>query len=336
MSSRSRLTEATIIQNIEKDCSLRGYIFKKIVELNGGKTKLLIYCPIHDFCWEVRYDSFYSKKSSCPRCSKDKFRLSKSEILKRVKEIDYSIENKFYKKEETSFKEISNSTVIQANDVFFKRICDKHGEYFTSYDHILGGRGCPCCNKPTLTKKLILDNVREIDSSIENKLYRKEENYFIEIEKSIGSIKTYLKRYCPKHGEYFTSYNNIINHNRGCPCCNSSKGEKEIEIYLKNNNIKFISQYKIKNDTFQSRKSNSVFIDFRIKLDGRIYFIEYNGKQHYQSIEYFGGNDKFVAQQDRDSEVRTYCLTNNIELIEIPYSIKFSEIKELLNKYLKK
>jgi hypothetical protein len=337
MSSKlKKLTEDIIIKNIEEDCFLREYVFKKIIKFDGGKTKLLIYCPIHDSCWEVRYDSFYHRKSLCPKCSTDLRRLSRSEILKRVKEVDSTIENKFYKKSKDGFEEISDKDIITANDIFLKRICPKHGDYFTSYDHILGGRGCPSCNKPILTKESIINNTTELDSSVENKLYKKEKGHFIEIDNPIGSIKTYLKRNCSKHGEYFTSYNNIITHTRGCPCCKFSKGEKEIEMYLKNNNIDFISQYKIKNEIFQSRESNSVFIDFMIKFSDQTYFIEYNGKQHYQSVEYFGGEEKFRLQQERDNEVRVFCSNNNIKLIEIPYSIKLFKIKELLNKYFKK
>lgn len=179
MSSKlKKLTEDIIIQNIEQDCLLRGYTFKKIIKFNGGKTKLLIYCPIHDSCWEVRYDSFYHRKSSCPKCSADLRRLSRSEILRRVKKVDPTIENKFYKKSKNGFEEISDEDSTCANDMFFKRTCLKHGYYFTSYDHILGGRKCPACNKPTLTKELIINNVREIDSSIENKLYKKEKKLF--------------------------------------------------------------------------------------------------------------------------------------------------------------
>ena len=44
------------------------------------------------------------------------------------------------------------------------------------------------------------------------------------------------------------------------------------------------------------------------------------GQQHYQAIDYFGGEEKFKQQQLRDNIKRNYCLNKNIPLIEIPYT----------------
>lgn len=47
--------------------------------------------------------------------------------------------------------------------------------------------------------------------------------------------------------------------------------------------------------------------------------IEVNGKQHYESIEYFGGDKTFKLQQKRDKIKQEYCIQNNIILITIPH-----------------
>ena len=47
--------------------------------------------------------------------------------------------------------------------------------------------------------------------------------------------------------------------------------------------------------------------------------IEYQGKQHYEQSEYFGGEDSFIKQRKYDALKKEYCKIHNIKLIEIPY-----------------
>lgn len=75
--------------------------------------------------------------------------------------------------------------------------------------------------------------------------------------------------------------------------------------------------------------------DFAIFNEGEIkYAIEYNGKQHYEPIEYFGGEKQFKNQKRRDNIKRKFCKKNNIKLIEIPYWVEDIEdfLKTNLNK----
>ena len=44
--------------------------------------------------------------------------------------------------------------------------------------------------------------------------------------------------------------------------------------------------------------------------------IEYQGEQHYRSVEYFGGYNKFHEQEKMDSLKRTKCLERGIKLLE--------------------
>ena len=65
----------------------------------------------------------------------------------------------------------------------------------------------------------------------------------------------------------------------------------------------------------------------RIKWLGRqhfdIYFpelniaVEYQGQQHYESIEFFGGDDAFKKNIQRDNLKRKKCLANNCDLIYV-------------------
>ena len=47
--------------------------------------------------------------------------------------------------------------------------------------------------------------------------------------------------------------------------------------------------------------------------------IEYNGQQHYQPVEYFGGKNGIEYRMANDELKRRYCSDNGISLVVIPY-----------------
>ena len=48
--------------------------------------------------------------------------------------------------------------------------------------------------------------------------------------------------------------------------------------------------------------------------------IEYDGEQHFKPIEFFGGEEAFQKQQERDQKKDEWCKENNIPLLRIPYT----------------
>jgi hypothetical protein len=66
--------------------------------------------------------------------------------------------------------------------------------------------------------------------------------------------------------------------------------------------------------------------DFYIPETGIIF--EYDGIQHFESIDYYGGEEKFIKRIHSDKEKNSYCQNNNIKLVRIPYtSKKITDIK---------
>jgi len=59
--------------------------------------------------------------------------------------------------------------------------------------------------------------------------------------------------------------------------------------------------------------------------------IEYNGKQHYEAIEFFGGQAGFEYQLQRDQKKRQKCLDNNCILFELKYDYDEENYTNLLN-----
>ena len=61
--------------------------------------------------------------------------------------------------------------------------------------------------------------------------------------------------------------------------------------------------------------------------------IEYQGRQHYDAIDYFGGEAKLLMQREMDADKRRKCQNNGVKLIEWSYKEKltFSNVLSFLN-----
>lgn len=97
-----------------------------------------------------------------------------------------------------------------------------------------------------------------------------------------------------------------------------SLGEQAVEKWLLEHNIKFNIE-----DTFEDLKGiNDGYLRFDFKILDKPILIEFQGLQHYQPVEFFGGEEQFKIQQIHDRLKRNYCKAHNLRLIEIPYNYK--------------
>lgn len=119
------------------------------------------------------------------------------------------------------------------------------------------------------------------------------------------------------------SYNDLV---RGkainCPNCTvKSKGENQIKTILIENNIPFVYNKEYFKDLLGDK--GLLRYDF-ILLDNNIPYrlIEFDGLQHYQSIGYFGGQERFQLQKKYDNIKNEYAKKHNIPLVRIPYTEK--------------
>lgn len=101
-----------------------------------------------------------------------------------------------------------------------------------------------------------------------------------------------------------------------CPECKRSKGEKLVSKYLDDHNIPYEKEKVIE------IKNKKLRFDFFIILNNKTSVIEYNGIQHYEPIDFYGGEDSFLKQQINDQDKQEYCKDNNIDLIIIKYNDK--------------
>lgn len=110
-----------------------------------------------------------------------------------------------------------------------------------------------------------------------------------------------------------------------CGCRTVSKGEELIEKILINNHVNYEKQYSFS----ECKYIRPLKFDFAIiENDEPIYLIEYNGKQHYEPIGYFGGRKEYEKNKLRDLIKDNYCKKNNIPLLKLPYTLTVEEINE--------
>lgn len=98
---------------------------------------------------------------------------------------------------------------------------------------------------------------------------------------------------------------------KSCGCLRSM-GEQQISQILRENNISFKQEI-----FFEDLKGDSkyLYFDFGIYSNDKLrYLIEYQGQQHYEPMEYFGGQSRFQKQIKYDKKKKDYCQLHNIPL----------------------
>lgn len=190
-------------------------------------------------------------------------------------------------------------------------------EWYVIPNSILHGSGCPECgirkqiDRQTKTHDQYIQEVAEINPNIEV------------IGIYAGDGMPILHR-CKKDGHEWHARPCNILQGQGCPKCNTSKGEKIIANWLITNNISYEPQ-----KTFDGCR-NKLPLPFDFYLTDYNIAIEYNGKQHYEPIDYFGGQKAFDNVIMRDKIKEDYCRKNNIRLIKIAYNTNiYEELQKL-------
>ena len=123
-------------------------------------------------------------------------------------------------------------------------------------------------------------------------------------------------------------------HIKSCGCL-SSKGELKIQEILEQGEIPFKRQYSF--PELKSKKNKLLKFDFAIfKDDNLMCLIEFHGRQHYEVVDYFGGEDQFKTQQENDALKEEFCKKNDIPLLIIPHT-EYEQINiDYITNFLKK
>lgn len=242
----------------------------------NNKTKIRIECSIHGIFLQT--PNAHISGSGCPNCKKEFLSKLKTYDTKQFIEIANSIHNKKYTYLKTIY--INSKEVVTIT-------CPDHGDFEqTARDH-LQGAGCPKCGKERISNAL----KHNITIFIEKAFFIHGNRYDYSQSEYINS-KTKLKIKCQIHGYFYQTPGNHLN-GAGCPRCSESKGEKIISSILNKHNIKYIREYKIPNTEYKLR--------YDFYLPDYNLLIEFQGIQHYEPVQTFGGEDAFKQLQFRDN-----------------------------------
>ena len=196
-------------------------------------------------------------------------------------------------------------------------ICPIHGSFIQSAKSHKDGIGCPECSKIKATEK----QRQKGETEFKKKLLELfgTDHYLGEFVNN----RVKLQFYCEKCGEYYwKSPKYRIHRLSGCQRCSQSKGETEVEIFLRKHDIEYRTQEMF--DTCRSKRK----LRFDFYLTELNILIEVQGIQHFEPVERFRGQKGFEDRQKRDQIKRDWCKENNVPLIEIRYDENINEVLE--------
>lgn len=339
-----------------------------LTEYNGTNSKIKIICKNHGMFLQRASSHINTQKQGCGRCAFDRKKLTNDEFIKIANEIhnnkyDYSLVEyinshskiKIICQEHNEFKQNPNNHLsgqgcrlcydkknTLSNEEFIERvklihgdkydyslvdythnmdkikiICHEHGIFEQRASGHLSGKRCLKCviKEQTLTTKEFIKRAKEVHG----------DKYDYSLANYIND-KIKISIICSKHGEFNQKPSNHTQ-GQGCPVCKESRGEKEIRDILKENAIIFENQKKFDD----CRNINPLPFDFY--LPEYNICIEYNGRQHYQTVSnnFFGDEEQLMQTQKRDKIKYHYCKNNDIKLVVIKYDENISEkVNELL------
>ncbi|BEH88367.1 hypothetical protein [Klebsiella phage phiKp_21] len=191
--------------------------------------------------------------------------------------------------------------------------CIEHNKKFKvlACTSLYGEMGCDYCNtkdgrKRKVTTKQFILQIKSI---------KKFENYDFSSHEYINrKTKSVVK--CEYKHTFEATPSSLLS-KRGCPICalrtTTSKAMYDIIDILNKNKIEFIRE-----KTFDNCK-NVHKLPFDLYLPTYNIIIEYDGKQHFEIFEHWGGEKKFNQRQTNDKIKTEYCISNNITLFRIRY-----------------
>ena len=279
------------------------YSYEKTKYVNAH-TPIIITCPIHGDFKQSPNGHLLGK--GCSKCAG------------RYMDQDYFIE---LAKQVHGNKYDYSKVFFQGGKTPVEIICSIHGSFTQAPgNHVNAKQGCPECGTEKAHENVRLGKDEFIKRAKE--VHGDKFNYD---KLHYASLRDNVTITCPKHGDFSQNAQNHL-YGFGCPKCSQSRGEKIVGDILTKNNVKHETQKRFIKcfNIGPSGKCTRLPMDFYLPDYNAI--IEYDGIQHYQPIETFGGEKAFKSTKIRDEIKNTYCKENGIKMIRISYKLPFNEI----------
>ena len=305
------MTKLSTQDFIEKAKQIHGdlYDYSK-VEYANSWTPIPIRCRFHGVFLQIP-DNHIHRKSGCPRCGVRQRKQNQPKQINAFIVDAKGVHSNKYDYSKVVYRSAKDNVEI---------ICPLHNSFFQCPNNHLNGEGCPRCSGNE-AKQLTIGEFIDKAKVIHNGKY----DY---------SLSCYTNRYtkltilCPVHGKFRQSpYAHLKL--QGCPRCRKSKGEKEIERFLQNKNVKFESP-KAFSTCINPKTGWHLYFDFYVSAKNLL--IEFDGYQHFRP--YYRDKYNINAlknRQERDAVKTQWAAENGLVLLRIKYT-QMQKINSILSR----
>lgn len=304
-------TGLTVEKFIERSKLKHGgkYDYSKINFVKSNENVTIV-CPIHGEFRQLPHN--HMKGNDCQKCGFDKISALKKMSGSEFVEISNAVHDNFYDYSKLDYVSAHKKVEI---------ICPIHGEFLQNANNHLSGAGCNKCGVISASKKIT----------------KTKEQFVADAEKVHGDLWNYdLVEYincnqhvdivCPKHGIYSQTPSHHLSGQR-CPTCTESNGERDVRMALESRKINIDTQ-----KTFSDCRDRGM-LKFDFYLPDMNILIEFDGIQHFEPVEKFGGASNFEIVRKRDMIKNSYTIENNIPLLRIKYD-QIDNVSELVGEFL--
>ena len=289
--------------------------FEKMKYINSNTPYTLI-CTKHKCEMTSTTGSFYrSKGCLCKECEKEYWqKINKEKFIQKANEIH----NNKYNYSKINY--INNMIKIEI-------ICPEHGSFWqtpSNHIHKKLKQGCPICghNKAGLNTRFSKEEFIQKAKEVHGDKYDYSKINYTTMKKKIEII-------CPEHGSFWQIPDNHIRKAYGCPNCDESHGEAQINLWLNKNGYKekFIREKTFTND--YDPKGWPLPYDFYIPEKNLL--IEFQGIQHFKPTRFNGiSKDQAIKilkeRRHYDWLKRKYARDKKIGIIYINYTDDINKV----------
>lgn len=312
-----KLTNEEFIKRVQKHYDDRFTFLQKYI---NSKTKLKCRCNKCGVVFMAEPMSFMQGKGGCRNCYGRKKRTTKS-FQKQVDQVHGKGKFKVLGIYQGNHKKVAIECLTCGYG--------KDGSWEVDPGNLLAGHGCPKCYGNTPNS---VDEVKRKIAVYGNGHYKLEKMY-----KPKTDERMLIKHLDCGHTYSVTFYHFLAGYR--CPYCASSKGEKLVEKVLEQafqlkKDHDFISQ-----ETFEGLRDKKK-LRFDFYLPQYKLAIEYDGKQHYQPVDFAGkgkqwARNHYESGKHRDHLKDQYCKEHQIALVRIPYKYNTPpEVEKVLSQYI--
>ena len=284
------------------------------------KAHVKIKCKVHGFFNQTPNNHLRRNlMGGCDECANES---RKEMYIRRTKGSEQFIKDarqvhgKTYGYDEVDYKNSHTNVKIE---------CKTHGIFDQTPSNHIRGKGCPKCGRESMVKLQRKTAQQFIKDA--KKVWGKKYGYD-KVEYLGDKIPLKIKCKIKDHGFFDQRPGNHLNGREGCKKCVdllNSKGVQAIELFLKQNKIKYERERR--------------FPDLRNKLPLPLDFwlpklkiaIEYDGEQHSKISKFSATKDKLGLIQKRDRIKDEWAKKHEYILIRISY-IQLNNINEILLK----